>query len=261
MASWLVILDGILLAVFVIAALEGSNYWTYGLVSVARTFASEVVPLLASLIAMRRPRLAARIFLWAAPLATIPIISFPGQFGAAWGGAIVFFAGVLLPGLFWLFTARRGWPVALPDSFLAGRPRLVAIAGAGLFCCLIVIGLIASWFVFWLPEIGDCDGMPLLNDNRVPYGIDFTAKILLVGPASYEGESLWSIARVEQRFTQVPAWPGNVIILRGFSNLTINCSTTLSRAGAAMDCFRAFSPLLSRCPADTRPIFRMLRLR
>jgi len=215
-ASWLVILNGILLAVFVIAALEGSDYWTYGFGRVVAIFTSEFVPLFASLIAMRRPRLAARIFLWASPLASLPFMSFPWQFGAAKGGAIVFFAGVLLPGLFWLFTARRGWPVALPDSFLAGRPRLIAIAGAGLFCCLIVIGLIASWFVFWLPEIGDCDGMPLLNDNGAPYGIDFTAKLLLVGPASYEGQSLWSIARVEQRFTQVPAWPGNVIILRGF---------------------------------------------
>jgi hypothetical protein len=212
-----VALDGILLAMFVIVALEGSYLWIGHPIRAIQIFITEFIPLLASLLALRKPRLAARIYLGIAPLAAVLVSLFPGQFRAAWGGAIVFFAGVLLPGLFWLFTSRRGWPVAMKGPFLPGRPRLTkAGAGAGLYCCLAAMALIASWFAYWGEPMGCDHRLPLLDADATPLGIDFTAKILWVAPSSFYGKSLWSIARVEQRFSGVPWWLPSVIILRNF---------------------------------------------
>jgi hypothetical protein len=215
--SWLVILDGILLAMFVIAAFEGGYLWIGHPIRAILIFITEFLPLLASLMALRKPRLAARIYLWTAPLATLLVCLFPWHFGAGWGGAIFFFAGVLLPGLFWLFTSRRGWPVAMKGPFLPGRPRLTkAGAGAGLYCCLAAMALIPSWFVYWWDPMGCEYRRPLLYEDATPLGIDFTAKIVWVAPRSLYGKSLWSIARIEQRFSGVPWCLPNVIILRNF---------------------------------------------
>lgn len=202
---------------FVIAAFEGCYFWIGHPIRAIIIFIIEFAPLLASLIALRKPRLAARIYLGTAPLATLVVCLFPWHFGAGWGGAIFFFAGVLLPGLFWLFTSRRGWPVALNGAFLPGRQSFTkAVAGAGLYCCLAAMALIPSWFAYWGDPMGCAYARSLLTEDGAPLGIDFTAKILWIAPTSLYGKSLWSIARVEQRFSGVPSWFPSVIILRNF---------------------------------------------
>lgn len=55
---------------------------------------------------------------------------------------------------------------------------------------------------------------PLLIEQGAPRSTDFTAKVLFVGPATFEGFSLWAIARVEQRFSREPWSIFNLVVLR-----------------------------------------------
>jgi hypothetical protein len=59
-------------------------------------------------------------------------------------------------------------------------------------------------------------GGPLLNEQGAPRRTDFTAKVLLVGPRTFHGFSLWAIARVEQRFSREPWSILNLVFLRNF---------------------------------------------
>lgn len=46
--------------------------------------------------------------------------------------------------------------------------------------------------------------------------IDFTGEIVLFGPATFHGESLWSIVRVEQHFSGEASSLSNLVVVRGF---------------------------------------------
>ncbi len=60
----------------------------------------------------------------------------------------------------------------------------------------------------------------MLDEPGVPRGVDFTAKIILVGPRLpyriLRGRSLWSLARVRERFGQRSSEVPQFVILRGF---------------------------------------------
>jgi hypothetical protein len=97
------------------------------------------------------------------------------------------FLAIVIPGFFWKFAVRRGWPVLLAKSLWLRHRWLTAVLGIGLSG---VLALGASiWFLAlpWFPPIGDCGGRPLLDDYGVPRGIDFTARLIFVGPRTYFG--------------------------------------------------------------------------
>jgi hypothetical protein len=212
-AGWLIIVQATLLGMLAIAVL-GST-WEGGpvLLLAFETIAVGIAPILSSFVATRNPRMAARIALWVAPIALLPIFRFPWGFHAA---VLVFAGALVIPGLFWLVTSRRNWPLPLRSPMFPRKPHLGTNLALGMFCVLVVIAVLSSLLLPWWSPTGDCGGRPLLTEQGVPRNLDFTARIVFVGPRSLHGWSLWSIARVEHRFTDLASGPANLIILRGF---------------------------------------------
>ncbi len=170
------------------------------------------IPLAASLVATYNQRTAARIYLWVAPISALLFLLFGrGIFLTA----AIFSGAILVPLFFWRWASRGNWPPLLAKS-LSRRPRLAASLGSALFCVLLVVAFFWSLGLpFWDP-IADCGGRPLLEERGVPYGIDFTARIIFVGPRTFQGWSLWSIARIEERFSGLQWWAPDFIIHQGF---------------------------------------------
>ena len=218
LVSWLVVLLGILLGMLVIAVVGGTSVGVHASFAIFVAVAAGCVPVLTSLIALRNPRRAAWIDLCVSPITPFLALLFPWEFGSVLVATAVFLGALAVPGFFWLLTSRHNWPRLLrPPRSLQGA-RFNAVLGTGLFCVLVIVAAFSSLFLPWWPPVGDCSGRPLLTEQGVPANTDFTARILFVGPRSFRGSSLWSIARVEQRFGSLPAWPSNLVILRGCFN-------------------------------------------
>lgn len=211
--SWLIIVQAILLGMLAIAVLGAT--WDYGPVFPVALIiiVAGVTPILLSFIAMSNPRRAARIALWVSPISALLIFRFPWGYRAA---ALIFAGALVVPGLIWLLTSRRNWPLPFQSAMFARKPHLATISGAGMICVLVVIAALSSLLLPWWRPIGDCGGRPLLTERGAPRNIDFTARIVFVGPSSFLERSLWSIARVEHRFGDLKSGPANLIILRGF---------------------------------------------
>jgi hypothetical protein len=212
-AGWLIIVEATLLGMLSIAVLVGT--WDSGpwLIFTLAILAVGIAPLLSSFIASRNPKGAARIALSVAPVTILFIFRFPWGFRAA---SLVFAGALVVPGLFWLLTSKRNWPLPIPSPMFPRRPYLSTVLGFGMLCALVVIAVLSSLLFPWWPPVGDCGGRPLLTDQGVPRNIDFTPRIVFVGPRSFHGWSLYSVARVEQRFTDLSRGPANLIILRGY---------------------------------------------
>lgn len=52
-------------------------------------------------------------------------------------------------------------------------------------CVLLVVAFFWSLGLPWWAPIGDCGGRPLLDERGIPYNIDFTARIVFVGPRTF----------------------------------------------------------------------------
>jgi hypothetical protein len=173
------------------------------------------------------PRTAARFGLPLAVLTFIPLFSaiggsydvIVGEFGH-WGVSLALALLILtIPVVFWRFAARIGWPFPLQRSLwsiIAGNLFLSSVALAAV---LVIVPVGSLSLVPWLAPVGDCSGRPLLDERGVPRGVDFTAKIILVGPRLPLGilreRSLWSLARVKERFGQRSSEAPQFVILRG----------------------------------------------
>jgi len=214
--SWLVALQGILLGMLVIAVVGGTHVGVHAPFAVFVAVAAGCVPVLASLIALRNPRTAAWIDLCVSPITPFLTLLFASDFGGVLGAVMVFSGVLVVPGFFWLLTSRRDWPQLLQPTRSLRGASFNAVLSAGLFCVLVIVAAFSSFFLPWWPPIGDCGGRPIFTEQGVPANIDFTARIVFVGPRSFHGWSLWAIARVEQRFGGLPAWPSNLILLRGY---------------------------------------------
>ncbi len=213
--SWLVVVIAILLGMAVIAVSGGTSTGVRPPVAVFVAIAAGCGPILASLIAPHDPRRAARIDLWIAPFTPFFTLLFQWEFGGCLKAGAVFFGAIVTPGFFWLLTSRRNWPQLLQSQSPRWSPSVV-FRVSGFFCLLAALGAFSSLFVPWWSPIGDCFGRPLYTEQGVPQNIDFTAKIVFVGPATYHGRSLWSVARVEQSFSGVPSWAAHFVFLRGY---------------------------------------------
>jgi hypothetical protein len=219
--SWFVVIEGLLLSTLVIAVIGGEPPWMAAMPGVILGMVvGGLVPLVASLVATCNLRVAARIDLWVAPIAFLFVLALHGGFGWGFAGiprSVAAFAGaVVVPGFFYRWAARRNWPPPLANSHLLRRPRLAVAIGASFGCVLVAVTAgVGSLSVPWFSGIDDCNGRPLVDEKGMPSNIDFTAKAVFVGPRTYDGYSLWAIARVEERFPGVQWRVPNLIILRG----------------------------------------------
>jgi hypothetical protein len=216
--NWSVVLANILLNLWAIVAIAARPFVPPVMAIVGP--AAGLLSLAASMAAIWRPGVAARIDRWLMPIVPFLALAFPHAFGygdAAILRAIAVFAGaIVLPGLFWRWTTRRGWPPPLANTAGFRRSWLTVVAASGLFSVLVAIALVWSLGVLWQDPLGDCGGGPLFDSRGVPANIDFVAKIVFVGPPTVRDLSLWSVARVEQRFSGPPSWFPKFVVLRGF---------------------------------------------
>ena len=212
--SWFVVVEGILLGMLVIAVAGGFGGPTP--VGIVIGMLAGLAAIVASLVAICDRRMAARIALWVSPITPLCILGFSWEFGSIGWSAAIFSAAVLIPGFFWRITERREWPPLIASPLLSRQRWQVAIAGIGL-SGLLAVGA-SVWFLSlpWWPPVGDCFGRSFLDEHGVPRGIDFTAKIVFVGPRTCRGRSLWSIAHVEERLAGSRSKAPDLIVLRGF---------------------------------------------
>lgn len=228
--GWLVAIQAIFGALFAVSLLSGSWVWPgYStLVRAAVIVCGGFLPMALCLIGLHDPRTAARFGLPLALLTFLPLWSaiggsysdIEGEFGR-WGVPLALSLLILaVPVLFWRIAARFGWPIPLQRSgwsIIAGHPyRSIATLVAVLI--MVAVGSLSS--VLWLSPVGDCGRLSLLDERGVPRGVDFTAKIVFVGPRPAYGilrgrSSLWSLARTEERFGQQPVAVPRFVILRG----------------------------------------------
>lgn len=215
--GWLLVLGGFLFGIHVIAVVGGEIYnWLPMPTAILVTAVAGVLPLLASLLAPYNQRVAARIYLWVAPFVFFLGLLFVRALGGPVVAAVIYLCLVVVPGLFWRAAAKRNWPSLLGNSDLSHSRRLSPLWVCGLSCTALVVAFFWSLGMPWWPLVGDCAGASLFDDRGTPVGIDFTAKILFVGPATYQGWSLWSVVRVEERFSGRTWWTPDTVILRGF---------------------------------------------
>ena len=210
--GWIVFLQAILFSTLAIAVAAGTSSG-YGPVGILRGALVGLLPLSAALIATRNPHLAALVDLSIAPLTLLFMGNFSWVLGSMLSSIAVFSGAVFIPGLFWLLAARRGWAPILQGSFSTNLSRF-AVGFGTMMTGLVLACFISLSLPFW-DSIGDCGGRPLFDETGKPRHIDFTAKIFFVGPVIFQNYSLWSIARIDETFSQVP-WNSRIVILRGF---------------------------------------------
>jgi hypothetical protein len=213
--GWLVVLQSVLLGTLVIAVVGGTAVGVRAYVAVFTCVVAGLIPIVAGLTATCSPRTAARMSLCVAPLTPFLAVLFSWEFGGLLESIAVFSGAILIPGCFWHAAARHTWPSPLSSSFFPSHRAAAMISAVGLSCLSLVAAFVWSLSLPWRFPIGDCGGRPILDAQGHAQGIDFTARILFVGPRTFRNNSLWSIARVEERFSDSLPGPTGVVFLRG----------------------------------------------
>jgi hypothetical protein len=247
-ASWFVVLQGIVLGMLVIAVVGGTEVGVTSPVAVSTAAAAGLIPILASLVATCNLRIAAQMDLWAAPITPLLVFLFYRQCGGILPATAVSLGVLVSPGFFWLFAARRNWPVPLPSSLLSRRPRLAAVLGSWLSCVLVADALFGSLALPWWPRLGDCGGRLLLDERGVPRNIDFTARIMFVGPRTHLGRSLWSVAHIEERFSGLSWWAPDIVILRGAFQPSDTCRRYFVEGSCSHAVLTRYLPVIEPTP-------------
>ena len=228
--SWSVILLGVLLGILGVAAVAGmpvfSGYppeWS----RVAGFALLGFIALLASVVAIRSPRLAGLLFLVAAAVmgACFAWWQRLGRFdvSVSISRLILVFAGTsllfVLPGAFWLITSRAGWPPVISARLMPGmRTHWPAFLGALLFVTCAGLGIFLSICLPQYPWEGCNKLTPPVSVQRYPDQVVFVAKVVFVGRSvePLPRFASWSVVRVQHRFWGLPSWAPGFVILRGY---------------------------------------------
>jgi len=215
--GWATALLGLALGLLV--TLFSAETWRNGDLGDFSRIALGFLIILSAVVASRNSRIAACIDLsLSVLLVAIAISHLDSHFLPTWDwiAPTLILAGALLVfGLCRLLMSLGKWPAPIQSTVFSRRPFLAATLAAIVSFFFVAATMMSHPLLSWAP-IGDCTPISLLNEWGHPRGIDFTARILFVGPRTYYGHSLWAIARTERRFSN-PSWgPANLIVLRGY---------------------------------------------
>jgi hypothetical protein len=213
--GWLVVLQSVLLGTLVIAVVGGTAVGVRTYVAVFTCVVAGLIPIVAGLTATCSPRTAARMNLCVAPLTPFLMVLFSWEFGGFLQSIAVFSGAILIPGCLWHAAVRHSWPSPLSSSFFSSHRAAAMISAVGVSCLSLAAAFVWSLSLPWWFPLGDCIGFPVIDANGRSNGIDFTASILFIGPKTFRGNSLWSIARVEERFSDSLPGPTGIVFLRG----------------------------------------------
>lgn len=224
--SCLAILAGVSLGFLGFALLAWTPVFSYfhpNWYSLAGFVLGGSVAVSASLLAVRRRKLAGVLFILIAPVIGW-CFAWPERFGPPHGAfsasrflsvfdwvALVF----AVPGVFWVLTWWLHWPPVVVAPLAPGtRIRLTALVAVFLFVTCVTGSICLRKYDLE----GECRGFPSLIAQRSPDQTVFIARIVFVG---YPYEPLspfasWSIVRVEHRFWGLPSWAPGLLILRGY---------------------------------------------
>jgi hypothetical protein len=208
---WLVVILEVCLGLLILVLLGTTQIYRGIALNVTSTLLLGLTPILAACSAMSNPKRACQFVLWLTPFAILVFIErlpLPFPFSVC-----VALASTFVPGLFWFLAARRNWPLPLSRDLHVAA--LISIA-----CVSLVASVALSLMLPWWPLVGDCYGGPLLDESGKPHSVDFTARILIVGPKTFHGYSLFSIARVEERFATAIWSVPKFVVLRDFFRST-----------------------------------------
>ena len=240
---WLAVILEVLLGLLTLVLLSASEVYSHVPFEVIAALVLGLAPIVTACLATRNPRRASRVSLCLTPFAVLfhnrLQVHSPLQL-------IVALATTLLPGVFWTIAARRNWPLPLSSELCPRRPLLTMAAVAGLMCVLLVTSIAVSLMLPWWSPIGDCSGGPLLDENGKPRFVDFTAKIVFVGPKSLYGYALFSIAHVDERFSDSIWVVPNLLILRDFFHSTDRGEFFFVEGKRSSGPFTRFLPVVER---------------
>lgn len=184
-----------------------------------------LVPALSVGLAVQRRRQAGILLLAASPVmgicntwSEVQTSSFSGLIVAFGGGSFYF----LIPGLFFLLTARAGWQPLMSSRRMPGiRISLRVFSASLLLAAWAALGLLAAvahsrnWNDFKSCYKGSS---AVLTTKKFPGSVVFIARVVLVGNAvgpTYD-YSNWCVVRVEHRYWGGPWWSPGFAVLRGF---------------------------------------------
>jgi len=217
------VLLGLALGLFV-SVLSAESWQTADVADLLRIGAGFLI-ILSAVVAMRNLKIAAFIALSLAfVFAAFAIPRLYSVFPTWELMAPTLFATAILtfPGLCWLLMSLARWPAPIQSALLSNRPRWSAVFGIGLSFMLLSAAVMAHPFLPMtlmedLMHISlDCGHVSLLDEWGQPRGIDFTARIVFVGPRTHYGYSLWAIARTERRLTKSSSRLPDLVVLRGY---------------------------------------------
>lgn len=225
--SWLVVVLWLLLGVAAVALLESQRVfsiysrpeWSH----VAGFSLLGLVALLASVIAIEDRRPAGLLFLISAPIVAGCIAWWqrisPVVMGVSVARIIAVCAATsllfLVPGVFWLVTARADWPPLALNWKRRTRIGVRALLSSVLLISCVALGLFVT-LNMPNPE-WDCQKhTPPVFAPRFPDHAVFTAKVTFVGNTNgpLPDFSYWAVARVQHRFWGLSRWVPRFILLR-----------------------------------------------
>lgn len=254
--GWVFVVEGICAGALVVAVVDVEAGWM--LKAPMALFAmcvSGFLPIIASIAATFNPHRASRILLYATPLSLLFALLFGRPFGDPRFVFEIFLGSTLIPGVFWFVFSRYKWPPLISKTWFARRRGIAVALFSFFFIVACGVAILASLSLPWWPPIGDCGGRPLIDAAGHPLNIVFTARLLLVGPRSFMGSSLWSAGRVEQRFADVPSWGGNIVFLRGSFKKADKAGQFFVEGQRSTGVLTRFLPIIEPVPCGrTRPL-------
>jgi hypothetical protein len=216
--DWSIVLLGFGAGTFVIGLLANNEKPSGEWVAVVTMIVFGVVPLAASVVALRSRRRAAHLFFVGAGLAAIWLVGAWALVRLREGDApissLLLFLAIdaiifAVPGTFWLLTDRRHWPALTKRSL---TPQLRILLGIS-FLSVLLAGVVATglYATARMPEFGDCGEPRPFAAPRSPEHVALIARIVYVHHQSdYTG---WAIARTQHRYWGLPWWNQRFIVL------------------------------------------------
>jgi hypothetical protein len=224
--SWAVFLWGIIVGLFFTTFFAGMKVGPGRTTEWSAIFGVGVLgfgSLLASVLALRSRRQAARVFLLATPVILLCFARWlwHGRDDAdfSYVTVILFMIGtaafLILPGSFWLVSSRRGWQALIRARETATRqPRLLNAA----LLVLLAFGCSVASLCLFSYESGCNVLLPPVSAPSSPMQAVFAGKVLFFAVNRFAQEEAfqWAIVRVDHVYWGLPVWMRGIVFVRGY---------------------------------------------